>query len=104
MLFGRIKLPHKIRHKRYRTISDRIIHLNDDLIKHDLKDLVCSRVEEALIEMYLAGDSARRAWVAGYQKITHAAHHIAGNPTGISRWIKSLPLYTVHNNEQKFFI
>lgn len=64
---------------------------------------VCSRVEEALIEMYLAGIPARRAWVAGYQKITHAAHHIAGNPTSISRWIKSLPLYTVHNNEQKFF-
>ena len=71
-------------------MSDKIIQLNEDLIKHDLKDLVRSSVEEtlnalldnkgipfetaiieryrrressveeALIEMYLAGVSVRR--------------------------------------------
>ena len=29
-------------------MSDKIIQLNEDLIKHDLKDLVRSRVEETL--------------------------------------------------------
>ena len=32
----------------YRIISDKIIQLNEDLIKHDLKDLVRSSVEETL--------------------------------------------------------
>ena len=32
----------------YRTMSDKIIQLNEDLIKHDLKDLVRSSVEENL--------------------------------------------------------
>lgn len=41
-------------------MSDNIIQLNEDLIKHDLKDLVRSSVEETLIEMYLAGVSVRR--------------------------------------------
>ena len=29
-------------------MSDNIIQLNEDLIRHDLKDLVCSSVEEIL--------------------------------------------------------
>lgn len=29
-------------------MSDKIIQLNEDLIKHDLKDLVCNSVEETL--------------------------------------------------------
>ena len=29
-------------------MSDKIIQLNEDLIKHDLKDLVCGSVEETL--------------------------------------------------------
>ena len=52
------------------AMSDNIIQLNEDLIKNNLKDLVRSNVErykrrecsveEALIEMYLAGVSVRR--------------------------------------------
>lgn len=41
-------------------MSDSIIRLNEDLIKHDLKNLVRSSVDETLIEMYLAGVSIRR--------------------------------------------
>ena len=51
-------------------MSDNIIQLNEDLITNNLKDLVRSNVErykrrecsveEALIEMYLAGVSVRR--------------------------------------------
>ena len=29
-------------------MSDKVIQLNEDLIKHDLKDLVCSSVKETL--------------------------------------------------------
>lgn len=36
-------------------MSDNIMQLNKDLIKHDPKNLVRSSVEEPLIEMYLAG-------------------------------------------------
>ena len=48
MPFGRIKLPHKILLKEAKTMSDNIIQLNEDLIKHNLKDLVRSSVEETL--------------------------------------------------------
>ncbi len=41
-------------------MSDNMIQLNEDLIKHDLKALIHSSVEETLIEMYLAGVSVRR--------------------------------------------
>ena len=41
-------------------MSDNIIQLNEDLIKHDLKDLVCSSVEETMIKMYLAAFPVRR--------------------------------------------
>ena len=39
MPFGRIKLPHKILLKEAKTMSDNIIQLTKDLIKHDLRDL-----------------------------------------------------------------
>lgn len=48
MPFGRIKLPHKNLTKEAKTMSDNIIQLNEDLIEHDLKDLVRSSVEETL--------------------------------------------------------
>lgn len=38
----------KISQRRLNTISDNIIQLNEDLIKHDLKDLVRSSVVETL--------------------------------------------------------
>ena len=41
-------------------MSDNIIQVNQDLIHTELKDLVRTSVEEALIEMYLAGVSVRR--------------------------------------------
>ena len=45
---SRIKLPHKNLTKEAKTMSDNIIQLNENLIKHDLKDLVRSSVEETL--------------------------------------------------------
>ena len=48
MPFGRIKLPHKILLKEAKTMFYTIIQLNKELIKHDLKDLVRSSVEETL--------------------------------------------------------
>ncbi len=41
-------------------MSDNIIRLNEELIKHDLKDLVHSSAEETLSEIYLASVSVRR--------------------------------------------
>ena len=62
-------------------MSDNIIQLNEDLIKHDLKDLVCSSVEEALIEMYLylAGISIRQV-----ENITEALWGTKVSPGTIS--------------------
>ncbi len=40
-------------------MSDTIISLNEEAIHTELKDLVRTSVEEALIEMYLAGVSVR---------------------------------------------
>lgn len=51
MVYSRlVELSHhnKICQRRYGTMSDNIIQLNEDLIKHDLKDLVRSSVEETL--------------------------------------------------------
>lgn len=38
----------------------KIVQLNEEVIKGQLKELVRGSVEEALIEMYLAGVSVRR--------------------------------------------
>ena len=39
---------------------EKIVQLNEEVIKGQIKELVRSSVEEALIEMYLAGVSVRR--------------------------------------------
>jgi len=41
-------------------MSKKIVQLNEEVIKGQLKELVRGSVEEALIEMYLAGVSVRR--------------------------------------------
>ncbi len=41
-------------------MSEKIVQLNKEVIKGQIKELVRSNVEEALIEMYLAGVSVRR--------------------------------------------
>ena len=51
MVYSRlVELSHhnKICQRRYRTMSDNIIQLNEDLIKHALKDFVRSSVKETL--------------------------------------------------------
>ncbi len=60
-------------------MSDNIIQLNEDLIKHNLKDLVRSSVEEALVEMNLAGVSVRRV-----EDITEALRGTKVSPGTIS--------------------
>ena len=42
-------------------MSEIIVTLNEEVIKGPLKELVRGSVEEALMEMYLAGVSVRRA-------------------------------------------
>ena len=47
MVYSRlVKLSHH--NQIYQSMSDKIIQLNEDLIKHDLKDLVRNSVEETL--------------------------------------------------------
>ena len=41
-------------------MSEKIVQLNEEVIKGQIKELVRGSVEEALIEMYLAGVSVRR--------------------------------------------
>ena len=41
-------------------MSEKIVQLNEEVIKGQIKELVCGSVEEALIEMYRAGASVRR--------------------------------------------
>lgn len=41
-------------------MSEKIVQLNEEVIKGQIKKLVRGSVEEALIEMYLAGISVRR--------------------------------------------
>lgn len=45
-------------------MSDKIIHLNEELIKHDLRDLVRSSVEEtlnALLDTIIFGNNHMKA-------------------------------------------
>lgn len=46
--FGRIELPHKIRQKETANMSEKIIQLNEGIIKEELKELVRNSVEETL--------------------------------------------------------
>ena len=41
-------------------MSEKIVQLNEEVIKGQIRELVRGSVEEALIEMYLAGVSVRR--------------------------------------------
>ena len=41
-------------------MSETIVQLNEEIIKGQIRELVRGSVEEALIEMYLAGVSVRR--------------------------------------------
>ena len=46
--------------RRKQTLSETIVQLNKDIIKGQIRELVRGSVEEALIELYLAGVSVRR--------------------------------------------
>ena len=59
-------------------MSEKIVQLNEEVIKGQIKELVRSSVEEALIEMYLAGRfrapcGGHHRGVAGQQGL--ACHH-----------------------------
>lgn len=56
----------KISQRRLKTMSDNIIQLNGDLIKHDLKDPVRSSVEEILNDGRLEGHALEAGHVQGY--------------------------------------
>ena len=60
-------------------MSEKIVQLNEDVIKGQIKELVRSSVEEALIEMYLAGVSVRRV-----EDITEALWGSKVSPATIS--------------------
>lgn len=60
-------------------MSERIVQLNEEIIKGQIKELVRSSVEEALIEMYLAGVSVRRV-----EDITEALWDSKVSPATIS--------------------
>ena len=69
-----MKLPHTIL-KGDSKLCPRIVQLNEEIIKGQIKELVRSSVEEALIEIYLAGVSVRRVeditealWAQGFAR------------------------------------
>ena len=60
-------------------MSEKIVQLNEEIIKGQIKELARSSVEEALIEMYLAGVSVRRV-----EDITEALWGSKVSPATIS--------------------
>ena len=60
-------------------MSEKIVQLNEAVIKSKLKELVRGSVEEALIEMYLAGVSVQRV-----EDITQALWGSKVSPSTIS--------------------
>ncbi len=60
-------------------MSEKIVQLNKEVIKGQIKELVRGSVEEALIEMYLAGVSVRRV-----EDITEALWGSKVSPATIS--------------------
>ena len=60
-------------------MSEKIVQLNEEIIKGQLQELVRSSVEEALVEMYLAGVSVRRV-----EDITEALWGSKVSPATIS--------------------
>lgn len=61
-------------------MPEKIVQLNEEVIKGQIKELVRSSVEEALIEMYLAGVSVRRV-----EDITEALWGSKVSPATISK-------------------
>jgi hypothetical protein len=58
-------------------MSKKIVQLNEEIIKNELKELVRNSVEETLNEMYLAGISVRRVeWGRYYGGFTGGNIHI----------------------------
>jgi len=64
-------------------MSEKIVQLNEEIIKGQLKELVRGSVEEALIERYLAGVSVRRV-----EDITETLWGSKVSPTTISEMNK----------------
>ena len=60
-------------------MSEKIVQLNEEVIKGQIKELIRGSVEEALIEMYLAGVSVRRV-----EDITEALWGSKVSPATIS--------------------
>ena len=60
-------------------MSEKIVQLNEEIIKGQIRELVRGSVEEALIEMYLAGVSVRRV-----EDITEALWGSKVSPATIS--------------------
>ena len=60
-------------------MSEKIVQLNEEIIKGQIRELVRGSVEEALIEMYLAGVSVRRV-----EDITEALWGSRVSPATIS--------------------
>ena len=65
--------------RKQQTISEKIVQLNEEVIKGQIKELVRGSVEETLIEMYLAGVSVRRV-----EDITEALWGSKVSPATIS--------------------
>ena len=66
-------------------MSEKIVQLNEEVIKGQIKELVRGSVEETLIEMYLAGVSVRRV-----EEITEALWGSKVSPSTISAEQESL--------------
>ena len=64
-------------------MSEKVVQLNEEGIKGQLKKLLRGGVEEALIEMYLAGVSVRRV-----EDITEALWGSKVSPSTISELTK----------------
>ncbi len=60
-------------------MPEKIVQLNEEVIKGQIKELVRASVKEALIEMYLAGVSVRRV-----EDITEALWGSKVSPSTIS--------------------
>ena len=63
-------------------MSEKIVQLNEEVIKGQIKELVRGSVEEALIEMYLAGVSVRRVEDITEIRRVCQFHHRRGRQPG----------------------
>ena len=69
-------------------MSEKIVQLNEEVIKGQIKELVRGSVEETLIEMYLAGVSVRRV-----EDITEALWGSKVSPATISELNKKASVH-----------